>query len=189
MITINRKTDALLVVDFQNDFITGSLAVTGAEGLVAIINKYISMFGKIFMSRDRHKPGHPSFVEQGGPWPDHCVDGTFGMKIHSGIVYPDGVAVALIDKGFDEEAYSAFDQTNLAEMLRIIKSERLFICGLATDVCVKATVLDALKKFDGETYVLIDASAAVDINPGDGDKALKEMEKAGAKLITLKDLE
>jgi len=176
---IDRETDALLIVDFQNDFVTGSLAVDGAEELVPVINKYVEKFKNIILSRDRHKPGHPSFVAQGGPWPDHCVDGTAGMSIHSGIVYPDGVQVALVDKGWDEEAYSPFEKTNLSDMLKDIGARRLFICGLATDYCVKATALDARKGFNGPVYLLTDAIAAVNINPGDGNNALKEMTDKG----------
>jgi nicotinamidase/pyrazinamidase len=179
---INRKTDVLVIVDFQNDFITGSLAITGAENLVTVINDYIRTFRKVLVSRDHHKPGHPSFVDQSGPWPDHCVDGTFGMEIHSSIEYTDGIEVAYIDKGWDEEAYSAFDGTDITGMLRDINAKRLFICGLATDYCVKATVLDALKEFKGEVYLLTNAIAAVNINPDDGENAIKEMEEAGAKL-------
>jgi len=178
----NRKTDVLLIVDFQNDFITGSLAVAESENLVPVINRYMGMFRKVVVSRDRHKPDHPSFVEQGGQWPAHCVDSTFGMEIHSGIEYLDGIQVALVDKGWDEEAYSAFDGTNLANLLYDMDAERLFICGLATDYCVKATVLDALEEFEGVVYLLTNAIAAVNINPGDGDKAIEEMVKAGAEL-------
>ncbi|KKM28008.1 hypothetical protein LCGC14_1568980 [marine sediment metagenome] len=185
MTKIDRKTDVLIVVDFQNDFITGSLAVPGAESLAPAINKYIEKFRKVVVSRDRHKKGHPSFTDQGGTWPDHCVDGTYGMEIHSGIEFPDTSAVALIDKGWDEEAYSAFEGTNLANMLKEMGAKRLFVCGLATDYCVKATALDAVEKFGGEVFLLGDAIRAVNINPEDGTKAVTEMANKGIKLVTL----
>ena len=184
MVKINRKTDVLVVVDFQNDFITGSLAVPGAEDLVPAINKYIEKFRKVVVSRDRHKKGHPSFIDQGGIWPDHCVDGTYGMEIHSGIEFPDTSAVALIDKGWDEEAYSVFEGTYLDDMLKEMGTERLFICGLATDYCVKATALDAVEKFTGEVFLLGDAIRSVNINPDDGTKAMTEMDNKGIKVIT-----
>lgn len=192
MIKIDRKTDVLLVVDFQNDFITGSLAVTGAEDLIPAINKYIEKFKKVVVSRDRHKKGHPSFTDQGGIWPDHCVDGTYGMEIHSGIKFPDTDIsafkgtnlVTLIDKGWDKEAYSAFEGTNLADMLKVMGTKRLFICGLATDYCVKATALDAAEKFTGEVFLLADAVKAVNIHLTDGTKAITEMANKGIKVIT-----
>ena len=178
------KTDVLLVVDFQNDFVTGSLAVPEAEGLVPVVNRYIKTFGKVVLSRDVHKEGHPSFQEQGGPWPDHCVSGTYGLEIHSDISFPDGVGVSFVDKGWDEEAYSAFDGTGLCDSLKAMGAKRLFICGLATDYCVKATTLDALKEFNGDIFLLTDAIAAVNIDPDDGKKAIEEMEAAGAVSIT-----
>ncbi len=193
MAKINKKTDVLLIVDFQNDFITGSLAVTGAESLVPVINKYIEKFKKVVVSRDRHKKGHPSFIDQGGIWPDHCVDGTYGMEIHSGIKFPDTNVsgfkgtniVALVNKGWDEEAYSVFEKTNLADMLRAMGTKRLFICGLATDYCVKATALDAAEKFTGEVFLLADAVKAVNIHLADGTTAITEMANKGIKIITL----
>ena len=184
MTKIDRKTDVLLVVDFQNDFITGSLAVTGAENLIPAINKYIEKFRKVIMSRDRHKKKHPSFTDQGGIWPDHCVDGTYGMEIHSGIEFPDTSAVTLIDKGWDEEAYSVFTNTGLVHLLKDMGTKRLFICGLATDYCVKATALDAVEKFTGEVFLLGDAIRSVNINPDDGTKAMTEMDNKGIKVIT-----
>ena len=185
MMKIDRKTDVLIVVDFQNDFITGSLAVSGAENLVPIINKYMKKFKKVVVSRDRHKKGHPSFIDQGGIWPDHCVDGTYGMEIHSGIKFPDTTAVALIDKGWDEEAYSVFEKTNLADLLKAIGAKRLFVCGLATDYCVKATALDAAEKYTGEVFLLADAVKAVNIHLADGTTAITEMANKGIKIITL----
>ena len=114
------------------------------------------------------------------------------MELHAGIKFPNSASVALIDKGHEEEAYSAFDKSTNSKISFILdnmSAERLFICGLATDYCVKATVLDALKKFDGEVYLLTDAIAAVNIEPDDGEKAIKEMVEAGAILATLEDFD
>jgi len=179
---IDIGTDVLLIVDFQNDFITGSLPVPGAEDLIPTINKYMKMFGKIVASRDKHKKDHPSFVTYGGPWPEHCVEDTFGAEIHTGLQIPKNVIVPIIDKGYDEEALSAFERTDLAFLLSSMWTKRLFICGLATDYCVKATALDAVKKFSGEIFLLTDAIGAVNINPDDGEKAIKEMKAKGIRL-------
>jgi nicotinamidase/pyrazinamidase len=187
-VKINRKTDVLLIVDFQNDFITGSLAVPGAEELVPLINECIKIFRTVILSRDRHKKDHPSFRAKGGPWPDHCVENTYGAEIHPGISWPLNVEVATIFKGMNQEAYSAFERTTLDIILKIIDTKRLFICGLATDYCVKATTLDAIEKTDTEVFLLTDVIKAVNINPDDGEQAIKKMADAGVKLITLNDL-
>jgi len=176
---INKETDAILVVDLQNDFITGSLAVPGAEDILPDVIEYVERFDQRFFSADFHPEDHSSFVEQGGPWPSHCVAGTDGSSFHKML----GPYVGqLILKGTDPkfDAYSAFSGTNLAEQLKDKGIERLFICGLATDYCVKATVLDACALFNGEVFVLLDAIAAVDVNPGDGATAIQEMTDAGA---------
>jgi nicotinamidase/pyrazinamidase len=186
---IDRKTDVLILVDFQNDFVTGSLAVDGAEELILIINKYLERFRKAIVSRDRHKKDHPSFTKYGGPWPDHCVDNTYGVETHSGIIFPDNLSIASVDKGWHEEVYSAFGGTSLDTMLKTMKAKRLFICGLAADYCVKATVLDAIEKTKARVFLLTDAIKAVNVNENDGIEALKEMEEAGAILVTLKDVE
>ena len=185
---VDLRTDVLLIVDFQNDFVTGSLAVPEAEDLIPIINKYIKMFRKVVASRDKHKTGHPSFAPQGGPWPDHCVDGTLGAEIHSELSFI-GDITPVMNKGYNEEAYSAFERTDMAFLLGAMWAKRLFICGLATDYCVKSTALDAVKEFAGEVFLLTDAIKAVNINPGDGEKAIEEMKDAGIIPITLDDLE
>ena len=186
---IDREADALLIVDFQNDFITGSLAVAGAEELVPVINQYIGMFDNVAASRDRHKENHPSFIDQGGPWPDHCVDGTFGMEIHTGLKFLDSAPLTIVDKGRYEEAYSAFTNTRLVYLLKAMKIKRLFICGLATDYCIKATVLDALKEFGSKVFLLTDAIAAVNIKPDDGKIACIEMAAQGAEELIIGDFE
>lgn len=187
---IDRETDVLLIVDFQNDFITGSLAVAGAESLIPVINSYIKKFKNIVFSRDRHKLDHPSFIGQGGPWPDHCVDNTFGMEIHSGIsITGQALDKLCVDKGRDKEAYSALDGTDLADRFKVAGFRRLFICGLATDYCVKATVLNAVDKFDGKVFLLVDAIKAVNIKPDDGKEAMKEMADKGVKVSSVGMLE
>jgi nicotinamidase/pyrazinamidase len=194
---INKNTDALLVVDAQNSFITGSLAVPGAEEIIPIIVELESKFDTIIYSRDAHIKKHPSFKAQGGPWPEHCVINSFGHLIHKDLMLCTGVPIVIIDKGLEEEAYSAFSGNIVAgpdievveELLKTFGTKRLFVCGLATDYCVKATVLDALKLFDGEVYVLHDAIRDVNIKEGDGIRAIEEMGHAGAIFINSSDLE
>jgi len=187
-VKIDKKTDVLLIVDFQNDFITGSLAVPEAEKLIPIINKCIKKFSIVIVSRDSHKENHPSFIPQGGPWPDHCVQNTYGAEIHPSIFFPKNTKVATIFKGFNQEAYSAFDRTTLDVMLKVMGTKRLFICGLATDYCVKATTIDATNKTMTEVFLLSDGVKAVNLNDGDGVNALGKIRYAGAKLITIADL-
>ena len=180
---IERKTDAILVVDLQNDFITGSLAVPGAEDILPAVKEWVNRFDFRFASRDWHPPDHSSFIDQEGPWPPHCVKDTEGANLHSIL---DGIGFLQVGKGMDKdkEQYSAFDGTNIASLLGKLKIKRLFVCGLATDYCVKATVLDALEQFDGELYILLDAIAAVNVNDGDGVAAIAEMVLKGAKTAT-----
>jgi len=195
---INKATDALLIVDVQNDFVTGSLAVPGAIEIIPVINNIIIIprFGTVIYSVDSHIKDHPSFQAQGGPWPAHCVIGSFGHRLHKLMFSGNPI---IVHKGLKEEAYSAFNGTVIAaggpnikaieDFLYFHHIERLFICGLATDYCIKATVLDALKLFAGEIFVFTDAIRAVNINEGDGDQALREMEEAGAILTISNNLE
>ncbi|HDN90838.1 MAG TPA: nicotinamidase [Candidatus Aenigmarchaeota archaeon] len=186
------KDCALIVVDVQNDFVVGSLAVPGALEIIPTINKYIEKFEKvgapIFFTRDYHPPNHCSFLENGGKWPRHCVQGSFGAEFYKDLKIPKDVTV--IAKGTDptKEAYSGFDGTYLESELRSKGIKKVFVCGLATDYCVKATVLDALAR-GFETYLLEDASKAVNLMPEDGKKAILEMIEKGAKVINLKELE
>jgi len=175
------------------------MAVPGAKEIIPIIVKLEQKFGTIVYSRDAHIAGHPSFQAQGGPWPEHCVIGTYGYRLHSSLMYIDSIPI-IVDKGLEEEAYSAFSGTiviqrsdepadYIEDLLDMRNIKRLFVCGLATDYCVKATVLDALKLFKGEVFVLRDAVRAVNVDENDGRKAIHEMKDAGAILTTSNDLE
>lgn len=197
---INTATDALLVVDVQNDFVTGSLAVPGAEEIILIIVKLESKFGTVIYSRDAHISKHPSFQAQGGPWPDHCVVGTQGYRLHSSLLYGNITTPIIVDKGLEEEAYSAFSGTiviqrsdepadYIEDLLDMRNIKKLFVCGLATDYCIKATVLDALKLFDGEVFVLLDAVRAVNVEKKDDIKAIKKMVDSGAVFLNSNNLE
>lgn len=174
-------TVALIAVDVQQDFMPGgALAVAGGDRVVAPLVEAAATADLVVATRDLHPPGHCSFVAQGGAWPPHCVAGTPGASLAPQI---DAVAHAVVSKGTraDADAYSGFDGTRLAELLRAHGVDRVVVGGLATDYCVRATVLDALRAgFDVD--VLESAVAAVDVEPGDGARALEEMRAAGARL-------
>ncbi|MFQ5828589.1 MAG: nicotinamidase [Candidatus Methylomirabilia bacterium] len=195
--TIDPSRDALVVVDVQNDFCPGgSLAVPDGDRVVPALNQYIERFAAlkapIFASRDWHPRVTKHFKEYGGMWPPHCVQETRGADFHPELrLRPE---ITVVSKGMDpnEDAYSCFqaqdaEGTDFAVALGSRRVRRLFVGGLATDYCVKSTALNALK--DGfEVVLLEDAIRAVDVNPGDGIKALEEMKAAGATGIRFSDI-
>ncbi len=180
--------DALLVVDVQNDFLPGgALGITGGDAIVAPINRMLAAWRKrglpVFLSRDWHPAGHCSFTAQGGPWPEHCVAGTRGAEFAAALaITPDDVVISKATRA-DKDAYSALDGTPLAEALRARGVRRLFIAGLATDYCVRATGRDA-RAAALDVVILADAVCAVDVQPGDGDRALAELVAEGCELST-----
>lgn len=180
--------DALIVVDVQNDFCPGgSLAVPGGDEVAATLTGVAARFhaggGRVYATQDWHPAGHSSFVESGGPWPPHCVQGSEGAEFHPGLRLPDGTAV--VRKGSDPgvDAYSGFLDSDLEQQLRGARIRRVFVGGLATDYCVLNTVLDACR-LGFETYLLTDAIGAVDVSPGDGERAISRMTRAGAHATT-----
>ena len=187
---IDPARDALVVVDVQNDFCPGgALAVAEGDRVVAVLNRYAAAFAArgapVFASRDWHPEQTRHFVAGGGPWPPHCLQGTPGARFHPDLRLPAGTVV--VSKGMDpdEDAYSSFqardeDGTDFATLLRRRGVRRLFVGGLATDYCVRATALDGLAA-GFEVVVLEDAVRAVDVQPGDGERALTEMAAAGAR--------
>jgi nicotinamidase/pyrazinamidase len=196
-VAVDPERDALVIVDVQNDFCPGgALAVPHGDDVVAVLNRYAERFARraapIFATRDWHPERTRHFKAYGGAWPPHCVQDTPGAEFHPGLVLPVGTEI--ISKGMDPEqdAYSAFqaetgDGLPFAAALGEHGVSRLFIGGLATDYCVKATALDALKE-GFEVVVLQDAVAAVDVGPGDGERALEAMKHAGARFARLEDL-
>lgn len=174
---------ALIAVDVQRDFLPGgALAVPGGDAVVEPLVQAARGAGLVVKTRDAHTPDHCSFTAQGGTWPVHCVAGTRGAELHPAIAALEG---AVVDKGTaqDADAYSGFDGTPLAELLRAAGVTHVLVGGLATDYCVKATALDALA--DGfHTTVLADAIAAVDVTAGDGRRALEELAAAGVQIAT-----
>lgn len=182
-----RAGDALLIVDVQNDFLPGgALPVPHGDEVIPALNRWIARFRErslpVVATRDWHPPDHCSFQPQGGPWPVHCVAGTEGAAFASGLRLPEGALIISKATDSDREAYSGFQGTDLAARLRTLGVRRLFVGGLATDYCVLATVRDALDEgFD--VVVLREAVRAVDLHPGDGDRALEDMERLGARLL------
>jgi nicotinamidase/pyrazinamidase len=179
--------DALLVVDVQRDFLPGgALGVADGDAVIAPLNGYLARAQRtgatVVASRVWHPTDHCSFRAQGGPWPPHCVAGTPGAQFASELRLP--LQAHVIDKAIhsDRDAYSAFQDTGLAQALRAQGIRRLAVGGLATDYCVLQSVLDALSA-GFEVFVLEDAIRAVDVSPGDGDKAKEQMRQAGARLV------
>jgi nicotinamidase/pyrazinamidase len=181
----NSSKRALIVVDVQNDFCPGgALAVAQGDEVVAPLNKLIEEFLErgepVFKSRDWHPESTKHFTAYGGTWPVHCVQNTKGAEFHPDLV--DEMHIRVISKGLgDTDCYSAFDETDLALQLRRLGVEEVWVGGLATDYCVKSTVLDALKEGFRVT-ALTNAMRAVNLKPGDGARAIAEMKNAGAKI-------
>ena len=180
-----RPSDALLIVDVQRDFCPGgALAVPDGDAVVPVLSQWIAAArdagAAVFASRDWHPPDHVSFQEQGGPWPSHCVAETPGAAFHPDLALPDSATV--IDKGTDSghEAYSAFEGTDLAAQLDAAGIARLWVGGLALDYCVRASVLDARRMAGLPVHLILSATRAVEVQPGDGSRALDDMRAAGA---------
>jgi len=183
-----RREDALVIIDVQYDFLPGgNLAVLESEKIIPVLNRYIALFNSdsrpIFATRDWHPPDHCSFVEQGGPWPPHCIAGTPGAAFSLELLLPDGVPVISKAMTPEKEAYSDFEDTDFDEQLRRLGVKRLYVGGLATEYCVRSTVLDGLR-LGYEVFLLIDAIRPVDVQPGDGDRAIEEMKGHGAVPLT-----
>ena len=196
-IRIDPEQDALVVVDVQNDFCEGgALGVPRGGDVVPLLNAVIERFAAagapIFATRDWHPEKTTHFKVYGGVWAPHCVQGTRGAEFHPGLKLPSSVEV--VSKGMDpeEDAYSAFQARDADDMqfpvtLGTRGIQRLFIGGLATDYCVKSTALDGLHE-GFQVVVLEDAIRAVDLNPGDGARAIEEMKQAGAQFMKASEI-
>jgi nicotinamidase/pyrazinamidase len=181
--------DALILVDVQRDFLPGgSLAVPAGDAVIPVLNRYVHEFNErrlpIFATRDWHPRDHCSFTHRGGPWPPHCIANTPGAEFGAALTLP--VETEIISKGTlpEAEAYSGFQGTRLGTRLRELGCKRVFIGGLATDYCVRATALDALAA-GLEVVILEEGTRPVDVEPGDGDRALEELSTQGAKRLRL----
>jgi len=187
---------ALIVVDVQNDFAdpAGSLRVAGADAILPYLNRQIAAAlagdALVAYTQDWHPPSTPHFAKDGGPWPVHCVAGTWGAALHPALTSGAGPAVRKGSNG--EDGYSGFTMrdpgsgdlvpTELAALLRAHGVARVVICGLATDYCVRATALDAVA-LGFPTSVLVEGVRAVDLHPGDGAAALAQLADTGVDLV------
>lgn len=178
------RDDAVILVDVQRDFCPGgALAVAEGHAVIPELQRWVEEAAvrgaTVAASRDWHPPGHASFAHKGGPWPPHCVQGTPGAELGEGLRLPPGALLVTKGDDPDTDQYSAFDRTGLARILRGRGIRRLWVGGLAEDVCVRATVLDAVRE-GFETHLLTGATRPVD--PEAGVRARREMLAAGAVL-------
>ena len=169
------------MVDVQNDFCPGgALAVRGGDEILDEVNRLAAQAPLVIATRDWHPPDHRSFAEQGGPWPIHCVRDTPGAQLHPRL---QARIDAIIDTGQtpEREGYSGFENTALESILRDHGVETVDIVGLALDYCVKATALDA-RKAGFDVVVHRDATRAVNVAPGDDERAVRELRAAGVEV-------
>ena len=188
---MRKETDCLIVIDVQNDFCPGgSLAVAGGDEVVPVLNRYAEQFAAagqlVIADRDFHPRRTTHFQEFGGDWPVHCVQGTGGAEYHPDLTLPPGTVHVLKGMGAEENAYSVFegrgtDGQSFRDLLDRHGIRKLYVGGLATDYCVRHTVLDA-RKAGIEVVLLLDAVRGVNVQPGDADRAIEEMRAAGAAL-------
>ena len=177
--------EALIIVDVQNDFCSGgALEVADGDAVVAPINVLAREIAFVVATRDWHPPDHDSFETQGGPWPVHCVRDTPGAQLRADL---DASAIdAIVDAGREpeHEGYSGFEHTNLEELLREHNVDTVHVAGLALDYCVKATALDA-RRLGFDVVLHRDATRAVEVRPGDGERAEAELRDAGVRVTGL----
>lgn len=181
---------ALVIIDVQKDFCDGGvLPARDTSTLIAPLNAVIRFcesecIVSVF-TRDWHPPNHCSFHEYGGPWPVHCVQNSRGAEFAENLYFPSSSLIIDIEK--DREianmSYSAFENTDLEQKLHRLGVTEIAACGIATDYCVKATVLDACRYGFGVS-VLTDISRPINVNPGDDIRALSEMQAKGTRLMT-----
>ena len=188
-IPVDPRMDVLIVVDVQRDFCPGgALAVPRGDEVVPVINRLLALTSwSTVATRDWHPADHCSFRAQGGIWPPHCVAGTDGAAFHPAL--DQGRIRRVVSKATtsDAEAYSGFQGTDLAVQLAALGIRRAFVCGLATDYCVKATALDA-RRAGLDVVVVEDAIRGVEVRSGDCAAALAEMQAAGVVLATSAEL-
>ncbi|AJE03739.1 nicotinamidase [Geobacter pickeringii] len=188
------KDSALLIVDVQNDFCPGGLlAVPGGDAVVPVLNQYLTLFRAkglpVFASRDWHPPTTTHFRDYGGIWPAHCIRGTEGARFHPLLALPSDTII--ISKGMDpaRDDYSAFQGVTesgvpFPVLLKEMGISKLYVGGLATDYCVKESVLEGVRHGLSVT-LLEDAVRGVELNPGDSSQAVAQMTSAGARQATL----
>jgi nicotinamidase/pyrazinamidase len=185
------KTDALIIVDVQRDFCPGgALPVPYGDRVVPVLNRYICIFKAagacISATRDWHPPNHVSFKPYGGIWRPHCIQGTEGAEFHPDLMLPEEAQIVSKATDPSRESYSGFDGTELEEELGKRGLKRVFVGGLATDYCVKNTVIDAVK-LGFKAVLLLDAIRGINRKREDSEEAIKEMINAGAKTALTRD--
>lgn len=187
---MKRSVDrALVLVDIQNDFCPGgALAVAEGDKTVDVANRLMPHFSLVVSTQDWHPVNHVSFRERGGPWPPHCVQGTRGAELHPALNTTQISHYFFKASSVDHDAYSEFEGQDeegraLDEVLKTYGVTKLYVLGLATDYCVRATVLDGVS-LGYQVYVCTDGVRAVNVDPRDGERALEEMSSAGARLVT-----
>ncbi|HYY58069.1 MAG TPA: nicotinamidase [Pyrinomonadaceae bacterium] len=185
--SVDGKKRALIIVDVQNDFCPGgALAVASGDEVIAPLNalarEFLARGDIVIKSRDWHPPETSHFAAYGGTWPIHCVQGTDGARFHPDLIDDPRISVVSKDQ-MNVDEYSAFDGTDLAARLRQSGVEEVWVGGLATDYCVKHTVLDALKE-GFKVKAIEDAMRPVELQHGDGQRAIEEMRLRGAQIIS-----
>lgn len=178
------RKSVLLLVHLQNDFCPGgALAVDKGDEVIPVANEWIQFFASegfpIVATRDWHPSNHCSFTAQGGPWPLHCVQGSLGSQFHPKLKMSPGTLIVSGATKPTEEAYSGFQGTSLEDRLEDLEAETLYVIGLATDYCIKQTVLDACR-LGFRVVLLQDGVRGIDVQADDSQKALHEMRLAGA---------
>jgi nicotinamidase/pyrazinamidase len=188
---MRESRSALLLVDVQKDFCAGgALAVPGGDRVVPVLNRHIAEAvargWPVYASRDWHPATSRHFRAYGGEWPPHCVQGTEGARFHEELRLPPSTIVISKGESPDSQGYSPFEGQTInggtfLSDLQQREIDHLYVGGLATDYCVKHAVVDALRS-GLKVTVLADAIAGVDVQPGDSERALAEMQAAGAEL-------
>lgn len=184
------RDDALIVVDVQRDFCPGgAIPIAGGDRIVPVINRLIeetvAAGGTVIASRDWHPKGHISFQSCGGSWPEHCVQNSDGAKFHNDLHLPANILVISKGADLDRDQFSAFDDTGLADELRRRGICRAIVCGLALDICVRATALDALHE---GFRTLVEREATRPVTEAAGDAVISEMTRAGVVIKSEKPL-
>lgn len=180
-----KNGDGLLIVDVQNDFCPGgALAIDQGDAVIPVLNTWIAAAqGKgipVYASRDWHPASHPSFVSEGGPYPPHCVQDTPGARFAPALLLPDDAIVITKGTRFDQDQNSVFDQTGFNQRLLRDRVSRLWVGGLAQDICVLESVLDARAV---RLEVLVLEQAVRPVTPEGGRQALEQMRRAGAEIV------
>ncbi len=175
--------EALIVVDVQNDFCSGgALAVPDGDAVIEPVNRLAREVDYVVATRDWHPPDHASFATEGGPWPVHCVRDTPGAQLHAALEADRIEDIVDAGRTPDAEGYSGFEDTDLEQLLRSHDVDTVHVAGLALDYCVKATALDA-QRAGFSVIVHLDATRPVEVEPGDGQRAVEELRAAGVSVV------